>query len=435
MKRVGRGSRRALDAIGRFLGGGPRPYADAAGIVIERGAGSYLYDSGGGRYLDTVSGFGVASLGHSHPHWVKAVAEQAGRLGVAPLDTVDLGRYLEALGGVLPSGLRRVALYSGGAEAVEMAVRLGQTYTGRSGVLTFGNGFHGKTAALRYTRDPTAEEARWLGPQWLHTATFPACERHDAVDYASCEESAAEAIAELAARKDADDIGVVLLEAIQGTAGNIVPVRSFLPELRALCDERGWILVLDEAITGFGRTGQLFACEYFGVRPDAIVLSKGLGGGFPLSAVCASAELWSGSALGRPSGTTTTFGGNPLACAAGLATLEIVTGDGFLEGVRSVSAHAAVRLRELAQSSPVVARPRGVGLLLGFDLIDPESGNLATSSTCHAVTRACRDMGMLTVAHVPRVRISPPLTVSYAEVDEMFRTFHEVLACGSLSLG
>ena len=123
MKRVTRSSRRALDAIARFAGGGPRPYAEAAGVVIERGDGSYLYDGSGGRYLDTVSGFGVASLGHSHPHWVKSVVEQASRLGVAPLDTVDLGRYLEALGGVLPPELQQVALYSGGAEAVEMAVR------------------------------------------------------------------------------------------------------------------------------------------------------------------------------------------------------------------------------------------------------------------------------------------------------------------------
>jgi 4-aminobutyrate aminotransferase/(S)-3-amino-2-methylpropionate transaminase len=428
MSRAERAGRRALNAIARFAGGGPRPYAEAAGVVVERGEGSYLYDTSGGRYLDTVSGFGVASLGHSHPHWVQAVVEQAGRLGVAPLDTAPLGRYLEALGSVLPSGLERVALFSGGAEAVEMAVRLGQTYSGRAGVLTFGGGFHGKTAALRYTRDSGSVEARSLGPRWLRTATFPECERHDAVDYPSCQDSADEAIAELAERDDAGEVGVVLVEPIQGTAGNIVPVRRFLPALRALCDERGWVLVLDEAITGFGRLGRLFGCEYFGVRPDAIVLSKGLGGGFPLSALCASTELWRGSALGRPSGTTTTFGGNPLACAAGLATLEIVTGEGFLKRVQDVSERAAHRLHELAAASPVVARPRGVGLMLGFDQVDSSSGELASSSTCHAVARACRDRGMLTVAHVPRVRISPPLTVSPAEIDEMFGIFAEVLA-------
>jgi 4-aminobutyrate aminotransferase-like enzyme len=396
-------------------------------VVVERGGGSYLYGAGGVRYLDTVSGFGVASLGHSHPHWVQAVVAQAEKLAVSPLETEELARYLSALGEVLPPGLQQVTLYSGGAEAVETAVRLAQTYTGKAGVLTFADGFHGKTAALRYTRDPSSAEAAWLAPPWLRTGTFPACREHDAVDYSSCREQGADTIAELEARGDLDDVGSVLVEAIQGTAGNIVPAKCFLPALRELCDERGWILVLDESITGFGRTGCLFGCEYFGIRPDAMVLSKGLGGGFPLSAVCARSELWEGAALGGSSGTTTAFGGNPLACAAGLATLEIVTEPQFLSGVREVGAHAAVRLRDLAANSPRVARPRGVGLMLGFDLVDPGSGELAGAVECRMAMRACRDRGVLIAGHVPRVRINPPLTVNQDEIDEIFDVLAEVL--------
>lgn len=422
------GARQVFDAIARFASGGPRPFADAVGMVVDHGRGSYLYDRRGGRYLDTVAGFGVASLGHSHPLWVEAVVAQAGKLAVSPVDTAELARYLAALGEVLPEGLQQAALYSGGAEAVEMAVRLAQTRSGRAGLLTFGGGFHGKTSALRYTRDPCSDEAQWLRPSWLRTAPFPACRHHDAADYASCDESAAESIAAIVAREDLDDVGVLLLEAVQGTAGNIPPVRRLLPELRALCDERGWVLVLDESITGFGRTGRLFACEYFGARPDVMVLSKGLGGGFPLSAVCAGAELWRGSALGRSSGTTTAFGGNPLACAAGMATLKIITGNGFLEHVRDVAAHAAARLRDLAEATPRVVRPRGVGLMLGFDLVDPVTSELADTSACRSVMRACRDRGVLTAAHVPRVRLNPPLTVSHDEVDEIFDVLHEVLA-------
>jgi 4-aminobutyrate aminotransferase-like enzyme len=395
--------------------------------VIERGGGSYLYDQAGTRYLDTVAGFGVASLGHSHPRWVQAVVEQAARLAIAPLDTEELAHYVERLGCALPDGLQQVVLYSGGAEAVEMAVRLAQTYTGRAGLLTFGDGFHGKTAALRYVRDPESAESRRLGPKWVRTARFPACVNHDAANYASCEESAADTIAEIAARDDLEEIGAVLLEAVQGTAGNVVPKRRFLSELRALCDERSWAFILDESITGFGRTGQLFGCEYFGLHPDVMVLSKGLGGGFPLSAVCAGPELWRGSALGQSSGTTTAFGGNPLACAAGSATLEIVTGDGFLEHVRSVATQAAARLRALAEESPRVARPRGIGLMLGFDLVDPATGELATTSVCRNVMRACRERGVLTAAHVPRVRLNPPLTVSHDEIDEIFDVLHGVL--------
>jgi 4-aminobutyrate aminotransferase-like enzyme len=428
VRRLSGTARNARDAIARATGRGSRPFAEAADVVAERGSGSYLYEADGARYLDTVSGFGVASLGHSHPRWVEAVVEQASRLVVAPLDTGELGRYLESLQQVLPSGLDRVALFSGGAEAVEMAVRLAQTAAGRSDVLTFRQGFHGKTAALRYTRDPSVPEAAALGPGWTRSEAFPTCARHGAVDYATCDETGASTIERLRAREDLGDVGAVLIEPIQGTAGNIVPPRGFLGALRALCDDRGWVLILDESITGFGRTGRLFACDLFGVSPDVLVLSKGLGGGFPLSAVCARGSLWDSSALARPSGSTTAFGGNPLACAAGRATLEIVTDEHFLARVRDAAGHAAARLDALAEASSAVASPRGVGLMLGFDHVDPETGELAAATRCQSLVRACRERGVLTAAQVPRVRLTPPLTIDRAELDVMFDVLHEVLA-------
>ena len=166
-----------------------------------------------------------------------------------------------------------------------------QTERGRSGVLTFSRGFHGKTVGVRYAGDATTAEARELASAWLHGAPFPACQLHDALDYHRCDEDVDAAIAETAAIGDAAGIGAVLVEPVLGTAGNIPPRRPFLAALRKLCDERGWLLVFDESITGFGRTGTLFAFEAFGAEPDVLVLSKGLGGGFPLSAVCAGHGL------------------------------------------------------------------------------------------------------------------------------------------------
>ncbi|MGN6254375.1 MAG: class-III pyridoxal-phosphate-dependent aminotransferase [Solirubrobacterales bacterium] len=415
------------DAIRRFAGGGRRRIAQSADLVVERGEGPFLYGAGGRRYLDAVSGYGVASLGHSHPRWVEAVVAQAGRLAVTPLDTEELARYLSALAGVLPSHLDRVALFSGGAEAVEVALRLAQTASGKPGVLAFRDSFHGKTAAVRYSGDPTAAEGEALGVDWMRTACFPACRQHDAVSYPSCEESAEISLSALAERDDLEDVGVVVIEPILGTAGNIPPQRRFLQGLRRFCDERGWLLVLDESITGFGRLGTLFGFEYFDVEADVVVLGKGLGGGFPLSAVCACAQLWERSALGVPSGTSSSYGGNPLACAAGLATLEIVTSDSFLPRVREVAAHAAVRLRQLAERSAEVARPRGVGLMLGFDLVQSESDTLVERERCLAIFRECRDRGLLLAADVPRVRISPPLTLGLEEADQMFDVLEEVL--------
>jgi len=401
--------------------------AQAADVVISHGEGSYLYTGSGTRLLDAVSGYGVASLGHSHPEWVDAVVGQASRLTVTSLYTNELAEYLQALAAVLPPSLAAIALSSTGVEAVEMAVRLTQTASGQSGVLTFTTGFHGKSAAVRYTSSPTSAEALALAPSWVRTAPFPTCREHDAHDYPLCNEPIADDIALIADRKDLHDVGTVLVEPILGTAGNIPPKRGFLPALRELCDQRGWLLIFDESITGFGRTGNLFALQTFKVVPDVLVLSKGLGGGFPLSAVCADQNLWGRSALSAPSATSSSYGANPLACAAGAATLKIVTTPGFLTGVQATSTRAAVRLRELASGSGHVNLPRGIGLMLGFDLIDPQTRELASAARCEEVFRECRDRGVLVATNAPRVRVNPPLTISTAEIDFLFDVLGKVL--------
>lgn len=427
MTKPGRDPRWAIDALTRLRGGGPRRIAQSADIVVDRGLGSYLYSNTGVRYLDVIAGHGVAALGHCHPRWVEAVIAQADRLTVTPLHTAEWAEYLEALAALLPARAGSPALFSTGAESVEAAIRLTQTATGRAGVLTFEHSFHGKTAGVRYTGNSGSAEARALGPRWLRSVPFPACAIHDAVTYGCCEESGGDLLRRIRARTDAAEIGSVLIEPVLGTAGNIPPKRRFLSKLRELCDDLGWLLVLDESITGFGRTGELFAFDYYGVEPDVVVLGKGLGGGIPLGAVCAASDLWARSALSAPSATSSSFGGNPLACAAGLATLEVVTSDGFLESVRTVAAHAALRLRDLADASALVARPRGIGLMLGFDLLDAAAGELASPERCAAVFRACRDRGVLLLADVPRVRLSPPLTIERGEVDELFDVLLEVL--------
>jgi 4-aminobutyrate aminotransferase-like enzyme len=423
-----RPSQLAWERIARFSGGAGRRIATSAAVVVDRGRGSYIYDTEGGAYLDVISGYGVAALGHSHPRWIEAITKQASRLAVTPLHTNGLADYLTALSEVLPEGLAQVALFTTGAEAVEAALRLTQTASTRHDVLTFHEGFHGKTVGVRYAGDSTSGEALALRPTWIKTAEFPTCKHHGATDYHLCEESPSTVLKHIASRDDLGNVGTVLVEPILGTAGNLPPKKPFLAGLRALCDERGWLLAFDESITGFGRTGYLFAFEYFGVLPDVVVLGKGLGGGFPLSAVCASPALWDLSAYRAPSAASSTHGGNPLACAAGLATLEILTEEGFLAHVREVSRHAAGRLYDLAQRSKRVHRSRGVGLMLGFDLIDPDSAELASPEVCASIFRGCRDRGVLVLADVPRVRLSPPLTVTPAEIDHLFDVLCEVLA-------
>ena len=234
-----------------------------------------------------------------------------------------------------------------------------------------------------------------------------------------------EAIKAIASRPDLDDVGAVVVEPVLRSAGNLLPRRRFAATLQALCHERRWLLVFDESNLGLGRTGRTFAWEAFGVEPDVVVLGSGLGGGFPAGAVGAGSSLWKASALPDPSAAGDGKRGGPLACAAGRAALEILTDPGYLEQVRVASAHAARRLRELTDAGPRIARPRGIGLALGFDLVEPESGAPATRSECEAVYRACRDRGVLIAAATPRVPLALPLSVSRQELDRLFEVIAE----------
>jgi 4-aminobutyrate aminotransferase/(S)-3-amino-2-methylpropionate transaminase len=414
--------------VRRHGGGGPRRIAESAGIVIERGEGSHLIDTDGRRYLDFATAMGVAAIGHGHPVWVERVSAQAARLSATVLHTREHAEYLERLAGFVPDGLGHVALYSGGAEAVEVAIRLAQSVSGHRDVLTFTTGFHGKTAGTRYTGGRFADERARLGVDWVHDVPYPLCSEHDAVDYPGCTDDGAAALMGLdAAAGRVPGVAAVIVEPVLGTAGNRPPQRGFLQALRRHCDANGWLLIVDESITGFGRLGRNFASDYFGVHPDILILGKAIGGGYPLSGVAASEELWNASLFAEMSATSSSYGANPMACAAGLAVLDILEAPGFLDEVTGVAAILAQGLRELAQDSPYVTRPRGAGMMLGYDLVDPESGELASADLCRELFRRRLDAGILTVGDVPGVRLNPPIVLTRDEAHEAIAALRAAL--------
>ncbi len=415
------------DLIRHHAGGGVRRIAESAGVVIMEGEGSYLIDDHGCRYLDLVTGYGVGALGHRHPRWVSAITEQARRLCVSPFYNPQLAAYLNKLSDFLPEATSHTALFSGGAEAVETAVRLAQRASGRAGVLVFQSSFHGKTAGVRFAGGAHEAERADLGVTWLRHAEFPVCREHTALEYETCHDSGAAFLAQFAERVDLNEVGAVLFEPVLGTAGNIPPQRRFPSELRRLCDAQGWLLIFDESLTSFGRTGETFALQTFGALPDILVLGKAMGAGFPLTGVAASDELWSAASLDELSATSSSYGGNPLACAAGLAVLDVLAEPAFLHGVRSTGHVLATGLERIANESPYVRQPRGVGLMLGFDLIDPETDELADSEFCAQIFVQCRDRGLLVAADVPRVRLSPPLTLSAEEASLAVEILGEAL--------
>jgi len=360
-------------------------------LALVRGEGAVVTDEAGVSYVDLIGGIAVNALGHAHPAIVAAVTEQIATLGhvsnlYAHPAAVTLAERLLSLAG-RPG---RVFFANSGAEANEAAFKLSRR-TGRTGVVAAEGGFHGRTmGALALTGQPAkAEPFRPLPGDVAH------------VPYGD--------VAALASTVDSST-AMVLLEPIQGENGVIVPPAGYLRAARDIATRHGALLVLDEVQTGVGRTGHWFACQAEGVEPDAITLAKGLGGGLPLGALLAFGDA--ASLLG-PGTHATTFGGNPVCCAAGLAVLDTIAADGLLDRVKRLGE----RLRRGVEGlgSPLVSHVRGAGLLLGIVLTEPVSADLAASLAA---------AGYLAQAVQPDVlRLAPPYVLTDEQADGFLAAF------------
>ena len=368
-----------------------------APIAFERGAGAYLFDTNGRRYLDFAAGVAVVSLGHCHPHLVAALTKQAETLWhTSNLYRIPAQERL-ATRLVEHSFADQVFFCNSGAEAVECGLKIVRRYQDLSGrphryrVITFAGAFHGRTLATLAA-----------GGQEKHLAGYdPRVEGFDQVPYGDLDATR---------RAITDETAAILVEPLQGEAGARVPPPGFLRALRKLCDEHNLVLFLDEVQTGIGRTGRLFAHEWENVRPDLMAVAKGLGGGFPIGACLAIEPL---AAVMTAGSHGSTFGGNPLAVAVGNAVLDVVLGEGFLEQVRRTAGALNQRLAPLAAEYPsVIAELRGTGLLIGL------RAQGAASSQAALIT-ALRDDGLLVApAGDNVVRLVPPLTIDETHIEE-----------------
>ncbi|MEE8187653.1 MAG: aspartate aminotransferase family protein [Kiloniellales bacterium] len=375
-----------------------------APLAFERGEGAYLYAADGRRYLDFATGVAVNALGHAHPHLVAELKAQAEKLWhVSNLYEIPgserLARRL-----VERSFADRAFFCNSGAEAVEGMIKLARKYHHHAGnpertrIITCEGAFHGRTlTTLSAAGNPK------------HLEGFgPPSEGFDRVAFGNMNELRA-AIA--------PETGAILVEPIQGEGGIRVADPDYLRALRAVCDEFGLLLLLDEVQTGMGRTGKLFAYEWAGITPDAMALAKGLGGGFPMGALLATEEACAGMAAGTHGST---FGGNPLASAVGNAVLDVLLADGFLESVERGARGFRARLEELAARHPeLFAEVRGAGFLLGLRCVVPNGDMMAR----------LREQGLLTVAAAENVlRLLPPLIIEQSHVDEAMGILERVCA-------
>ena len=394
----------------------------ATPVQAARGEGVHLYDTDGRRYLDFTAGIGVTSTGHCHPKVVAAAQEQVATLIHGQYTTVmhrPLLTLTERLGEVLPEGIDSVFFANSGSEAVEASVRLARHATGRPLILAFDGGFHGRTMGAAALTTSGAKIRSGIGPMMggVAFAPFPYAYRYGWSEEQAVEFALKELDRQLVTTAPAADVAAFIIEPVLGEGGYVPTPPAFLQGLRERADRHGILLIADEVQTGYGRTGRFWGHQHAaGATPDILITAKGLASGFPLSAIAAPRDLM---AKARPGSQGGTYGGNAVACAAAIATLDVVQEEGLVENAATQGRKLLDAVHAAAADVPVVGDVRGLGLMVGIEFTAPDgTPDAATAVRAHA---AAAEQGLLLLTCGPFgnvVRMIPPLVVNAEQIDE-----------------
>lgn len=418
------------EAEQQYVAPGLQEVSQLSRLVIKQGRGCRLSDVEGKSYLDFMAGVAVCSLGHSHPNYIAALREQLDRVTAGSFTTENRVALLRLIASLTPGDLNRTQLYSGGAEAVEAAIRLAKSYTGKFEILSFWGGFHGKTGGvLGLIGDPFKQHWGILHPG-LHLAPYPDCYRCPFnMDYPGCSMFCLDFVGKVIENNTAGSLAAIIVETIQGTAGNIIPPPEFLPGLLEIAHEHGALLIADEMITGFGRTGMMFGSNHTGLVPDIMTIGKGMGGGFPISGLVSTDEITASRPFSKPSSSSSSYGGNPLASTAGLATIQTIVDEALVENSREVGAHLLQGLSALQEKYEFIGDVRGRGLLIGVELVkDRNTREPLDKAVTRQIFLETLKRGLICMNYKPNFRINPPLILSRAEADEGLAILDEVFA-------
>ncbi len=390
-------------------------------LAVVSGQGSFVDDADGNRYLDFMAGIAVTSTGHAHPKVVAAIQEAAGKfLHICGTDFYyeSFVQLCERLAGYVPEmGPKKVFLTNSGTEAVEGAIKLARYHTRREKIIAFKGAFHGRTmGAISLNASKVAQRA-FFGPLVPGVFHVPysnpfRCPHKHAESWCktNCECATHLETDWFPSHTDPREVAAIFVEPILGEGGYVIPSLKFLKDLRRMCDQHGILLVFDEVQCGVGRTGDMFAAETFGVAPDIFLSAKGLGSGMPIGAIVAKEKVMS-----WPRGSHgSTYGGNPVCCAAAVATLDVI--EPLLPQIKSVGAGMIEGLRALQKKHPVIADVRGVGLMIGAEFIDPQTKKPATELVGQLEQLAFREGLLLLSCGQSTIRFAPPLVITADEV-------------------
>ena len=417
-----------IERDGRFVS---PSYTRDYPFVIARGEGAVVEDVDGNRFLDCAAGIAVNSTGVSHPDVVRAICDQAQKF--IHMSGTDFYyepqvRLAEELASIAPiDGEVRTFFANSGTETTEAAIKLSRYFTKRQGIIAFFGGFHGRSlGALSLTASKSIQR-RGFGPMMpgVYHAPYPDPYRFDG----SADACAAAALSFI---KDQllvhlvapDEVAAIVVEPIQGEGGYVVPPAAFLQGLRELTTQHGMLLVVDEVQSGMGRTGKMFASEHFDLKADIVNIAKGIASGLPLGVTCARADLMTWP----PGAHASTFGGNPVSCAAANATIKLLK-DGLVANAATVGAHLAEGLRDLQARHPLIGEVRGKGLMIGIELVRDRTTKERAVEERNALVQAMFRRGVLVLgAGKNAIRLAPPLVLTIDQANEVLRIFDEGLS-------
>jgi len=401
-------------------------------LVAERAEGAIVEDPDGNRFLDFAAGIAVVATGHCHPRVVKAIQEQAAKLiHMSGTDfyyenMVVLAERLAAL--VPGTGPHKVYFGNSGTEAIEAAIKLARYHTGRGQFVAFVGAFHGRTmGSLALTASKSTQKKGFFpimpGVHHMPYAYCYRCAYGKSPDTCSVECVQAIETELFRTALPPEEVAAIFVEPVQGEGGYVVPPQKFFDELRQLADKHGILLVADEIQSGMGRTGKMFASQHFGFEPDVIALAKGIASGLPLSATVARAELMNW----EPGSHASTFGGNPVAVAASLATIELLEQE-LVDNAARVGARLMDRLRDLPQRFRIVGDVRGLGLMIGIELVRDQSTKERAPELRDRLVQMCFERGLLVLGAGPNtIRLCPPLVITSSQADFAVETIEACL--------
>lgn len=393
-------------------------------LVVDHAEGSLLWDVDGRQYIDFMSGIGVMNVGHRHPYVVAVVKAQIDKFWHVCLSDFYYPQAVElsnALNGIAPmEEATRIYYGNSGTEAVEAAAKLAMYHTGRTKFISFLGGFHGRTlGSLSFTASKAVQSGRY--PQALDVFHVPYPDPYrprlnDVIDFIEHDL--------FRMKVDPDDVAAVMVEPLQGEGGYIVPPADFMPRLRDLCDDYGILMIADEVQSGIGRTGKWWAIEHDNVEPDIVCFAKGIASGMPLGGIIArdSVMTW------RPGAHGSTFGGNPVAMAAAIATLHVIRDENLLDYAAQAGVYLMGRLRDMQTRYPMMGDVRGRGCMIGIEIVDPQTGG-RDKATRNSIVQAAFQHGLLTLpCGENTVRFIPPLNTPQELLEEAMMKFEQTMA-------